>query len=141
MLIAIKEMLDQEEIQELIGYSVFPDEEKINQAIELYEKSDHLIMGYSVNNEIIGVIGYEKQPNESIKLNHISIQPESRDMGYGRLMISELIDLIKPNKIIAETDEESVDFYRKIGFEIISLGEKYPGVERYKCTFVTDFKS
>lgn len=34
----------------------------------------------------------------------------------------------------AETDKNAVNFYRKIGFNITSLGEKYPGVERFKCT-------
>ena len=34
----------------------------------------------------------------------------------------------------AETDIEAVDFYKKIGFQTVSLGEKYPGVERFKCT-------
>jgi hypothetical protein len=40
-----------------------------------------------------------------------------------------------PVRIVAETDEESVQFYRNIGFIIRSLGEKYPGVERFLCTY------
>jgi ribosomal protein S18 acetylase RimI-like enzyme len=39
----------------------------------------------------------------------------------------------------AETDEEAVEFYRNIGFSIQSLGEKYPGVDRFKCTFLTNY--
>jgi hypothetical protein len=41
--------------------------------------------------------------------------------------------------VYAETDEEAADFYRNIGFTVESLGEKYPGIERFKCTFETDF--
>lgn len=37
--------------------------------------------------------------------------------------------------IYTETDNDAVDFYRKYGFEITSLGEKYPGVERFLCEF------
>ena len=29
---------------------------------------------------------------------------------------------------------DAVEFYRKLGFSIESLGEKYPGVERFRCT-------
>nr|WP_201024033.1 hypothetical protein [Paenibacillus sp. 32O-W] len=29
----------------------------------------------------------------------------------------------------AETDKDAVDFYRKIGFHVTTLGEKYPGIE------------
>lgn len=37
--------------------------------------------------------------------------------------------------IVAETDDEAVDFYRRYGFFITSLGEKYPGVERFLCQY------
>jgi ribosomal protein S18 acetylase RimI-like enzyme len=33
----------------------------------------------------------------------------------------------------AETDSEALAFYRRIGFRVESLGEKYPGVERFRC--------
>ncbi|WP_328824102.1 GNAT family N-acetyltransferase [Niallia circulans] len=33
--------------------------------------------------------------------------------------------------ISAETDNDAVGFYRKNGFKITSLGEKYPSVERF----------
>lgn len=33
----------------------------------------------------------------------------------------------------AETDLEAVDFYRKCGFTVATLGEKYPGVQRFSC--------
>ena len=37
--------------------------------------------------------------------------------------------------IVAETDHEAVDFYRRYVFFITSLGEKYPGVERFLCQY------
>ncbi|GAA0394735.1 hypothetical protein GCM10008933_26940 [Paenibacillus motobuensis] len=43
-----------------------------------------------------------------------------------------------PAKIIAETDQDAIGFYSKIGFEIHSLGEKYPGVERFQCILSKD---
>jgi ribosomal protein S18 acetylase RimI-like enzyme len=33
----------------------------------------------------------------------------------------------------AETDGDAVGFYRRIGFGIESLGEKYPGRARFRC--------
>lgn len=32
-------------------------------------------------------------------------------------------------------NNELVDFYRRIGFKIHSLGEKYPGLERFMCIY------
>lgn len=48
---------------------------------------------------------------------------------------SKLIESTKINKMIAETDKDAVNFYKKKGFKITSLGEKYPGVERFKCEY------
>ncbi|WP_239984546.1 hypothetical protein [Lentibacillus sediminis] len=37
--------------------------------------------------------------------------------------------------ISAETDKDAVVFYQNLGFQITSLGEKYPGVERFLCEY------
>ena len=34
--------------------------------------------------------------------------------------------------IVAETDKDAVGFYSAIDFTITSLGENYPGVERFR---------
>jgi len=93
-------------------------------------------MGMNQRVKVAGIIGFKKDDEDLIIL-HIAIKPEFRGLGFGKGQILEAIDLIKPLKVIAETDDDAVDFYRRIGFEIESLGEMYPGVERYKCTFKT----
>jgi predicted GNAT family N-acyltransferase len=75
----------------------------------------------------------------AIGLCYVSGSPDERGSGYGRGIILETLEKEKPKVVFAETDEEAVEFYRNIGFSIQSLGEKYPGVERFKCTFLTDY--
>ncbi len=48
-------------------------------------------------------------------------------------MIKEIIRIHQLIYLEAETDCEAVEFYRKCGWIITSLGEKYPGVERFQC--------
>lgn len=50
-------------------------------------------------------------------------------------MVNEFIKTKKIVRIKAETDKDAVGFYKKNGFSITSLGEKYPGVERFECIF------
>jgi hypothetical protein len=38
------------------------------------------------------------------------------------------------HRLEAETDSDAVGFYRSCGFTVLSLGEVYPGVERFRCT-------
>jgi hypothetical protein len=37
------------------------------------------------------------------------------------------------NEMAAETDAEAVGFYKRCGFRMQSLGEKYVGTERFWC--------
>ena len=36
--------------------------------------------------------------------------------------------------LVAETDADAIGFYQCCGFAVESLGELYPGVERFRCT-------
>jgi len=139
MLEQMKHRLGEEEIRELIGYSVFPDPERIEQAITRYQQEDAMqLYGAVEEDEVIGIVGFTKDEDQNLILQHIAVRPENREQGHGRGIMLELIGLMNPKSIVAETDEDAADFYRNIGFTVVSLGEKYPGVERFRCEYVTD---
>jgi len=140
VLVSVKDRLDQPQIEELLGYAVFTDEKELAEVIGRYKTDERWkLLGYSEEGRIIGVIGYEMASPTILKLLHLAVDPPYRGLGYGRGMILELLELERPARIKAETDEEAADFFRNIGFEIVSLGERFPGVERFECSFVTDF--
>lgn len=135
MLLDIKNYLRKPEVAEMISYAVFPDDQSIERAVEEYENNESLqLSGYEDGEILVGLIGYEVA-GDTLSIRHISVIPENRGLGYGRGMILELMTTRKPARVIAETDDESVDFYRSIGFEVHSLGEQYPGVERFRCVY------
>ncbi len=139
MLIDIKSRLDEPEIAELLEYSIFPDPIRLEQALSEYKHSEELEMyGYEKDGKLIGLVGFRIGPGGVMELRHIAVQPDYRGQGYGRGQILELIHLKSPAEIVAETDEEAVNFYRNIGFEIVSLGEPFPGVERFRCTYAVE---
>jgi len=135
----IKSNVDDDAIRELIGYSVFPDPDALERAIEGYKSDPTLqLFGYESEDEIVGVIGLSMDDeSKKLAIHHLAVKPECRGAGFGRGMILEAIAPLRPNVVVAETDEEAVQFYRWIGFEIESLGESYPGVERFRCTYDT----
>ena len=87
------------------------------------------------NGESIGCIGFEFISSNHCKIKHIAVSPAERGNGLGRKMITFICDKYSVNLISAETDKDAVNFYRNCGFKIISLGEKYPGVDRFLCEF------
>lgn len=97
-----------------------------------------MLRGYESEGNLIRIIGYRIDGNRILEIKHISVDPLERGQGHGRIQIIELIQLLDPLEVHAETDHDSVDFYRNIGFIITSLGEQYPGVDRFKCIYNTE---
>ncbi|MEB6195450.1 GNAT family N-acetyltransferase [Mammaliicoccus sciuri] len=89
---------------------------------------------YSVSNNecIVGIVGLISTEQEVV-IKHIAIQSHIQNKGLGTEFINEIHQLFPKQKLVAETDNDAVGFYTKLGFKIISLGEKYPGIIRYKC--------
>jgi ribosomal protein S18 acetylase RimI-like enzyme len=136
MLIPIKHRISENSIQELLSYSIFPDPDIVDKEIIRYQTDPTLeLYGHEEDNEILGVVGFILHPNHTLELKHIAVDPEYRRNGYGRGLILELIEVKQPAIIQVETDEETVDFYRNVGFSIFSLGEPYPGIEKFKCIY------
>ncbi|NEW06297.1 GNAT family N-acetyltransferase [Paenibacillus sp. SYP-B3998] len=136
MLTNVKLRLHEELIQELLSYSVFPDPDRLEQTIQQYETDDSLLLfGYESESVMVGIIGFRLNKERELVITHLSVGPESRGVGFGRGIILETIEEMKPVTLIAETDEEAVEFYRSIGFIINSLGEQYPETERFRCIY------
>lgn len=139
MFINVKARLDEPAIKELLAYSVFSDPDILDKTIHEYISDNRLeLLGYEQEGEIIGFVGFILDESRNLEIKHIAVQPEYRGFGYGRGQILELIEAKKPIEIIAVADEEAVDFFRNIGFEIIGLGEIIPGSERFKCIYETE---
>lgn len=74
--------------------------------------------------------------SEEITILDIAVDKTQQRNGIGKKLINFVLDNYKRKILIAETDGDAVDFYRKCGFQVNSLGEKYPGIIRYDCKYV-----
>lgn len=122
------------EVKLLLAECMWPDDERIARELDQYLTNDHRgLYGVIIDNELAGLIGIIPYSEEGVELKHIAMKAPYRGRGMGKKLIAEYMRDYQPAKIIAETDQDAVGFYRKVGFEIHSLGEKYPGVERFQC--------
>jgi ribosomal protein S18 acetylase RimI-like enzyme len=130
------------EVLFLLGECMSANQDRICQELNKY-KTDNTrqLYGRLVNNKLIGLLGIVLISTMEVELKHIAIRADYRRQGIGKDMINEFIQKYGINKMIAETDKDAVNFYRNIGFEITSLGEKYPGVERFQCILLSDSKT
>ncbi len=117
---------------------MWPDDERIeNEYLKYCEDNDRDLFGMLINDNLVGLMGILHLSEEVKEIKHIAIKGNFRRQGIGRAMIMEYIRLNTSSELTAETDREAVGFYEQMGFEITSLGEKYPGVERFRCILNT----
>lgn len=106
--------------------------ENIKDVEEYYSITENELYSVSNNERIVGLVGLISTEQEVV-IKHIAIQRHIQNKGLGTEIINKIHQLFPKQKLVAETDNDAVGFYTKLGFKIISLGEKYPGIIRYKC--------
>ncbi|MEB7733434.1 GNAT family N-acetyltransferase [Mammaliicoccus sciuri] len=106
--------------------------ENIKDVEEYYSITENELYSVSNNERIVGLVGLISTEQEVV-IKHIAIQSHIQNKGIGTEIINKIHQLFPKQKLVAETDNDAVGFYIKLGFKIISLGEKYPGIIRYKC--------
>ncbi|MGE7809466.1 GNAT family N-acetyltransferase [Lysinibacillus capsici] len=122
----------QPEVKTLLSYAT--SEKKVDREYPLYiENPERVLYGYTIEQDLVGCIGIVKGEANRCEIKHIAVSSVFRGKGIGREMIRYVEEHHAFSSIYAETDQEAVLFYKNIGFHITSLGEKYPGVERFGC--------
>src|SRR5690606_784633 len=107
--------------------------------INEYEKNPRQpLYGILSRGKLAGLIGLRLLSPSEAEIRHIVVTLENRGTGIGRRLISEIRSVLKISKLTAETDSEAVVFYRKVGFQISSLGQTHPGVERFRCILTSN---
>lgn len=122
------------QIEHLLGFTTSKD--KVKKENNSYLSAPFkMLYGKIIGNDIIGCIGFEFLSSSECEIKHIAVNPNNRKQQIGSNMIIYIIETLQLDTIYAETDKDAVDFYASFGFSVTSLGEKYPGVERFQCKF------
>lgn len=126
--------LDGAEAAAMIAALRIYDEVQAAGLAEWYRGTDswHLY-AYERDGLLVGVVGIEPRSDGEGEIRHIATAIESRLRGVGRRMIDLASGRHGLVVVEAETDADAVGFYEACGFDVVSLGELYPGTERFRC--------
>ncbi|KRG13627.1 ribosomal protein S18 acetylase RimI-like enzyme [Lederbergia galactosidilyticus] len=131
-MIEIKSTPIQSDIRELLSFATA--EKNVEREYELYMQSPvRKLYGYHLQEEVVGCIGIELFDVNRCEIKHIAVSTNHRGKGIGSKMIRFIEIKHSLSFISAETDKDAVKFYKRYGFKILSSGERYPGVERFRC--------
>lgn len=119
----------------ILSYSQYrPSKEKMNRIAGQYEEEGAAAFACTDGADVIGVIVLRPVENALFAILSIAVDPAQRGGGIGSKLIDAAFARLSCDELFAETDDDAVGFYRSYGFDIESLGEKYPGTVRYRCT-------
>ncbi|WP_411349674.1 GNAT family N-acetyltransferase [Paenibacillus sp. WLX2291] len=133
--------MEDEQLRELLSYAVFPDDEVLDNVLEQYRSNpQQRLYQYIEDGEAIGIIGCadDQEMPDALRIRHMAIAPEERGLGYGRGIILLLLEKEKPALLMAETDAEGVEFYRNIGFSVMSTELDEETADSFLCVFHAD---
>ena len=132
-IIDVKESLCNKSVYSLLTPSVFnPTPERLLSRAEKYQADDTVkVYAYSENGEYKGIIAF-KIKEQTAEILGIAVKPEYQGKGIGSRLINYIFSQFAVNKVTAETDDDAIGFYKKYGFAVADINNKYD-TKRYVC--------
>lgn len=136
----VTDLRDATRLKELIAPSVFnPSVVRLDYLMEtVYAIPQRKLYVWEEEGQPVGILGVERVGRDAALLLHIAVDERHRHRGIARQMVEGVIAEEGLHALYSETDQESVGFYRAFGFQVTSLGEKHPGIERFSCRWEAD---
>ena len=87
------------------------------------------------NGQFAGIITLEKISEDTAEIIGIAVKKEFQRCGIGKFMVRFAAQTLRVNFLTAETDDDSVDFYKHTGFLVTEFIRHFPDgdVTRYNC--------
>jgi ribosomal protein S18 acetylase RimI-like enzyme len=139
-IIDIRSRLDSDEVRQVIAASnsiEYPPSQREAETDKILagyrRRTDELLLGAQSNGQLIGFMGLRWRGSHEATIRHIAVRRDFRNKGVGRRLVLFAMEHFELRSLEAETHLGAVEFYQRLGFSVTSLGEKYPGTERFLC--------
>ncbi|MFZ4841136.1 GNAT family N-acetyltransferase [Mycetocola saprophilus] len=92
------------------------------------------VRGLSDEDGLIAFIAADHRSNPA-EIMYIAVHERARGRGLGRVLVRDLADAVAGREIVAQTDDDAVEFYRRLGFTITDgeIDPRWPDRHRYVC--------
>lgn len=98
-----------------------------------YEDGSASLLGWVQDGRVVAVVDYAAMDSATVRIRAITTDQawQRSDLSGGNFCRRRRLRHRRP-RVEAETDEDAVGFYVACGFSVTALGEKHPGVNRYR---------
>ncbi len=120
------------ELAAALAPSLFhPTDADLDTLLDEYYGWPHALYALAEAGAIQGVVGVDLRDPGLVEISHLAVEASCRGQGRGRRLVETIQRAVAPRVCWLTTDEDAVGFYRRLGFVVHSLGERYPGRERF----------
>lgn len=132
----IKEIHRNETLKKLMSFAMFnATDGRIKSAAESIYAKEQGRFYVAEEDDYVGICGVRRIDNQKVDIMHIAVDETLRKQGIATKMIQAVNDIERVKEIHAETDDDAVNFYRKLGFKVTEVRDKYTDVLRYECVY------
>lgn len=101
-------------------------------AQKYFDSLNTYVYTFLEDGEYMGIVVFSK--SESVAtICDIAVKYQHTGKGIGRKMIEYILNCFNVCSIVAETDDDAVDFYKKCGFDVANTESEFD-IKRYICT-------
>ena len=118
----------EQRIQELLLMG--GSEQRVAAILAEYETNNGCFIKTFPADAPVAVLAY-RLIDDVVEILDIAVDPVHRGQGIGSLLIRQVIANHLPQQVVAETDDDAVNFYRKVGFNTVPFESQW-GTIRYK---------
>ncbi|MCA0384024.1 MAG: hypothetical protein LCH34_00345 [Firmicutes bacterium] len=131
-----QEIYETSAISDLMSQVIFnPTPGKIqNIAQSIYAKTQGRFYTVSVEERLIGLIGFSKVDNHKLILKHYFMQPAYDQANHKFEVMQEAMRLERASTLECECDDTELSFYKRHRFKIEKIGIDDIDGHRYRCT-------
>lgn len=121
------------EVQALLARAMFPEPARIAEALAAYQSEpDRRLCGWETDGQLRSAAGLRMRDTQA-EVVHLGTHPDIQGRGHARDLLHAVMTTLNLTLLWAETDDDSVGFYRRAGFEVEPVPSRWPGA-RYRCT-------
>jgi ribosomal protein S18 acetylase RimI-like enzyme len=133
--VEVTSQIEEPRFLDLLSLAVgYPTPEKLALVVAGYRSLPGRKVFALLDGQVVqGIIGLEPSSRALARVRHIAVPEALRRQGIGRRLLTEACAATGFTALVAETHRDAVGFYRACGFSVQSLGERFPGVERFSC--------
>ncbi|WP_019587020.1 GNAT family N-acetyltransferase [Deinococcus apachensis] len=120
------------EVEALLTRAMFPDPERLRRKLERYRaEPERRIFVWMADGRPVSAAGI-LQHGEEVEILHLGTAPGEERRGHARALLHAIEAHLKITRLLAETDDEAVGFYRRAGFQVTPAPPK-GGSSRYRA--------